>query len=308
MPSTRRTLVLVVAALLVALAGCGGAAPGGGDGAEAPREATAADGGAGAPDGGDGGDAAPTDAQAESGEPPAVQVRRAVVRTGHVALRVEEYDAARADLTAEVRALGGFVSDSGQEVHRRGNRTWTTGTVTYRVPSENFSAAVAGAKAAGEVRSSETSSKDVSDRLVDLEARLGNLRAQRERLRALYRNASDTGEVLEVERRLSEVQGRIERLEAQQRSLERRVALSTLTVRLAEPEPEVERASTEEGPPPLAERSAVAAFLASIDGVVVTVRALAVATAYLLPYLAVFGLPLGGAAVLVARYRNRDRE
>jgi hypothetical protein len=299
MPPTRRTLVPIVAALLVALAGCSGAAPGGG-GDEAPEaRQTVTESSAG--DGGDG--AKRTGTQAESGDGPAVQVRRAVVRTGHVRLRVEEYDAARTTLTAEMGALGGFVSDSSQEVHRRGNRTWTTGTVTYRVPSGNFSAAVARAKAAGEVRSSETSSEDVSDQLVDLEARLSNLRAQRERLRALYRNASDTGDVLEVEQRLSEVQGRIERLEAQKRSLERQVALSTLTVDLAEPEPDVERTSTEEAPP-LAERSALTALFASVDGVVTTLRALTVATAYLLPYLVVFGLPLGGVAVLVARYRD----
>jgi hypothetical protein len=298
MPPTRRTLVPIVAALLVALAGCGGAATAGG-GDEAPEARQTVTESAG--DGGDG--ARRTGTQAESGDGPAVQVRRAVVRTGHVRLRVEEYDAARTTLTAEMGALSGFVSDSSQEVHRRGNRTWTTGTVTYRVPSGNFSAAVARAKAAGEVRSSETSSEDVSDQLVDLEARLSNLRAQRERLRALYHNASDTGDVLEVEQRLSEVQGRIERLEAQKRSLERRVALSTLTVDLAEPEPDVERTSTEEAPP-LAERSALAALFASVDGVVTTLRALTVATAYLLPYLVVFGLPLGGVAVLVARYRD----
>jgi hypothetical protein len=301
MSSGRRTLLAVVLVVSVALAGCSGVG-GGGDGAE-PAGIEADD----APGDKDGatatGSTATADQTADSGGSSPVAVRRAVVRTGHVTLGVDRYGAARADLTGAARSLGGFASDSSQTVHRRGNRTWTTGTVTYRVPSENFSAFVARVKGTGTVRSSETDSTEVSDRLVDLKARLASLRAQRQRLRGLYSNASDTEDVLAVEDRLSSVQAEIERLEATQRSLQRRVALSTVTVELREPrsEPDPE---TGTGPPPLAERSPVTAFLASIGGAVTAAKALVVLGAYLAPYLLVFGLPIG--AVLALAYRRRD--
>ncbi|MFB6177986.1 MAG: DUF4349 domain-containing protein, partial [Halobaculum sp.] len=90
---------------------------------------------------------------------------------------------------------------------------------------------------------------------------------ERERLRELYRNASDTEAILAIERRLSEVQGKIERLKAQRKELRRRVALSTIRVELREPEPEPE-------PDPSGQQwydtPVVAAFLNSANGVVVT--------------------------------------
>jgi len=302
MSPNRRSLLTVGAVVLVALAGCGGAGLGGGGDADAAPTTAARDGGDGGADAG-----APAtgagDADEDGDTAPAVEVRRAVVRTGRIALEVDRYGAARANLTATSRSLGGFVSDSTQTVHRRENSTWTTGTITYRVPSENFSAFVARVKARGAVQSSETSSTDVSDRLVDLEARLANLRAQRERLRGLYRNASDTDDVLAVEDRLSAVQADIERLEARRQSLQRRVALSTVTVELREPRPDPEPETTA-GPPPLAERSPLTAFLASVDGAVTAAKAVIVVLAYLAPYLFVFGLPLG--AVVALAYRRRD--
>ncbi|MFB6304355.1 MAG: DUF4349 domain-containing protein, partial [Haloferacaceae archaeon] len=181
--------------------------------------------------------------------------------------------------------------------------TYVTGSVTLRVPRERFGAMMDRAEAAGTVQSSTVQSKDVTDQLVDIEARLENLRAQRERLRTLYERANDTEAVLEVQQRLSETQERIERLEAQKRSLERRVAYSTVRVELREERPEPGPEEIEQWyDVPL-----VGAFLESVNGVVVVVRAAAVLAAYALPYLLAFGLP---PALLVAvgyrRWRASD--
>jgi hypothetical protein len=314
MTATNHRWLALLIALLAVTAGCTGAG-GGGDssdghmsgssvefeGEDATRMAT------GTPVAestvGDGGDAgAGGDASGAVGDYNAQQfVGRKLILTGHVAIEIDDFDTERSDLTRTTQRYGGFVSDTRQEVHRVDNETWTEGLVVLRVPRENFTAVFETAQAEGELVNAERNSQDVTDQLVDIRARLDNLRAERDQLRELYQRANDTEDVLRVQERLSDVQGEIERLEARQQSLRERVALSTITVRLAEPRPEPDR--------PVPDRwydiPLVAAFFESVDGVVVTLRAIAVAGAYALPYLFAFGLPLAVAGYVVRRKRGR---
>jgi len=297
MVSNRNRVALAVTlALLAVTAGCAGAGlggSGGGDGGEALRN--------GGGDGGDGGLAEPAGGSDAGGDDASDQLptleQRRVIYTGNVVLEVADFEAARRNLTESVRDRGGFVSDARARLHDTDEATYRTGVVVLRVPRENFTALMARVEAGGTVLDSETSSQDVTDQLVDIRARLESLRTQRDRLRDLYAQANDTEAVLAVEERLSEVQTEIERLEARQASLERQVAFSTITVELREerPEPEVER---------WYDVGVVGAFLASVDGVGTTFRALSVGLAYSLPYLFVFGAPVGAVAVVWRRRRN----
>lgn len=295
MVERRLHLVLsLVLAGLVVLAGCGGAG-GGGDAGVArtePVERQAADGASGG--GGDAAAGAPTatPALAEDADTDGASKdfarQRSLIRTGRVELEVDDFEGAKTNLTAATESYGGFVSDSQRKLHRVDNETYVTGALELRVPRENFSALLTRVEAEGTVLAADTEVQDVTDQLVDLNARLDNLRAERDQLRTLYRRANDTEDVLAVQRRLSDVQEEIERLEARKQSLERRVALSTIRVELREPRPEPE-------PEPLEqwyEEPIVGAFLESVDGVVVTLRAMVVLGAYALPYILVFGLPL----------------
>ncbi len=314
---SKRTLSVVALVALVVLAGCGGAGSaggGGGDGGSAEEyeqatggagdrpEATGAPteepaveadtdgaGGDAADDGGGGSDAATDD--------------RAIIRTGTVVVEVADFESARSNLTTAARGYGGYVSDSREDRREIDNQTWTRGEVVLRVPSEDFDALVDDARALGEVESVETNSRDVTDQLVDIEARLENLRAERDRLRTLYQQANTTEDVLAVQRELSDVQREIERLEARQQSLQDRVAFSTLTVRLEEPRPTPDRVA----PDRWYDTPVVSAFLQSIDGVVVVARAIVVGFAYALPYLVAFGIPLALVSGVVVRYGRRFR-
>jgi hypothetical protein len=216
-----------------------------------------------------------------------------------VALRVDDFEAARANLTATVETRGGYVSDSVQRAHDVDGATWLTGRVVLRVPAENFSATMDAVEGEGAVLESRTSTRDVTEQVVDLEARLRNLRAERERLRTLYDRANTTEDVLAVERRLSEVQTEIERTEARLENLERRVAYSTITVELSEPRPD------RPAPDQWYDTPVVAAFLDSVHGVGVALRALVVAGAYAAPYLIVFLSPFVALGALLYRFRRR---
>ncbi|MGQ4555175.1 DUF4349 domain-containing protein [Halobellus sp. GM3] len=303
---SRRTLAALAVVALLLLAGCGatgsGSDAGGSAGgeyeqatnveADAPAQATGEP-----PERGDGGDASGgTDGSGD------VNIDdRAIIRTGTVAVEVESFESAESDLTATVERYGGYVSDSRQDRRQIGNETWIRGELVLRVPSEDFNALVNDTRALGEVQSVEVNSRDVTDQLVDIEARLDNLRAERDRLRELYQQANSTQDVLAVQRELSDVQGEIERLEARQQSLENQVAYSTLTVRLEEPRPTPGRVA----PDRWYDTPLLSAFMQSVDGVVVVARALVVGFAFALPYLIAFALPVVVVAGALWRYARR---
>ncbi len=295
----RRTLAVVGLVVLLALAGCSGfggpqsGGPDAGEPADGDAEAEQGDGG----NAGNGGDSRAAGANAAQLE---VQQRQ-LIRTGELRLRVNDTETAGEAVRALARDRDGFVTASNVEVHERHNATWRTARIVLRVPSEEFSAAVAEIESLGDVRSAETSTEDVTDQLVDIEARLSNLRAERDRLRELYEQANETEDVLAVQRELADVQQEIERLEARQQSLQRDVAYATITVELEERPPDAPEAEPE---PAWYDTGLVAAFLASVDGVATVVRALAVAAAYAAPYVVVFGTPVVAGVVAWRRVRG----
>jgi len=293
---------VALVAVLVVLAGCSGFG-GQGDSGSVDAGMERGDGGDGggdsAPPSGDGGGDGGSDSEQElggsgsadsqQGEP--AQLDRALIKTGQLTVEVENFSAARAAVTEEARALGGYVSASDATLHRSNNATWRTGYVEVRVPSTNFTTVFESTRGQGTVLSADSQTKDVTDQLVDLNARLENLRAQREQLRSLYETANTTDGLLSVQERLSNVQQEIERLEAKKRSLRDRVAFSTLRVELREPEPEPESDSDDEEPA-FHEQSPGAVFLSSVSDLVTFGRTVLIASVAALPWVLGLGVPL----------------
>jgi len=291
----------IAVVLLLLVAGCSGAAPGGED--------TGLSGGGGA--GGDGGAAEaagepePTavsndDAADRTGSAAVARDDRAIIRTGTISLTVDSYENASDRIASLARERGGYVATTERATHGEANRTWTSGRIIIRVPSESFGESFETVQTYGEVRESTADTQDVTDQLVDIEARLETLRAERDRLRELYEEANDTETVLRVSEKLSDVQTEIERLTARKRNLENRVAYSTITVELRERPPET---PTPTPSPGYADTGLGEAFLASVDGVVTAAKAFAVTVAYALPYLLAFGLPIGAVGFVALRRR-----
>ncbi|WP_276271988.1 DUF4349 domain-containing protein [Haloarcula litorea] len=291
MSTTTRVLAVATLLLLAGCAGMGSNAGGGGDGAQ--LSAGAADGGGArqqsadqAGDGGDGGGTAQADVAAQ---------QRSIIKRGHMVVEVENFSDSRAALAGQTRQYGGFVAGSSQRLHRTGNTTWTTGYVVLRVPSEDYGELQDDVADEGTVLSEETETEDVTDQLVDLEARLENLRERRSRLRTFYEEANGTEELLRIEEELSEVQGQIERLQAQKRSLERKVAYSTLRVELREPDPGPDQIRTQ-----YHEQSLTAVFLGSVTDVYIFGRSALVTLVAAAPWLGVLAVPAYGLRRLLS--------
>lgn len=288
MPSHKHAVMTVVVVCLVVLAGCSGAGGNADSGAS---------GGANVSGVSSGSDQSAGEGGASGQSQRATQVSQALIKTGHVRLDVENFSAAQRNLTRATRAAGGYVSASNQTTDTESGENVTSGALVLRVPSRNFSTLYDRVQTVGTVRNAGNNTTDVSGKLVDLRARLNNSRAQRDRLRALYENASDTEATLAVQKRLSTVQSRIERLEGQLSSLNDRVAYSTITVTYAESTPN-------EASERWYDTGVVDALLSSVGGVITAIRAIVVGLAYVAPYLVAFGIPI--ALVGYAVYRRRD--
>jgi len=113
--------------------------------------------------------------------------------------------------------LGGYLSQK------------TDHEVTIRVPRAHFDEALKKVEASGDVVHREISAQDVTDEFVDLESRLRNARAMRDRLQQLLSKAA-VKEALEIEKELGRITGDIEVMEGKLKLLRDRIGYSTITV------------------------------------------------------------------------------
>lgn len=156
----------------------------------------------------------------------------AVIRTATLRIVAKEFNLVRPAVEAIVSQAGGFIDQM--------TLTGDTSTAralqgTLRVPGDRMTDALARLRQVGQVVEDTQGSEDVTDQIVDLDARLGSARATEQRLTELLRNRTGKlSDVLEVERELARVRLDIERLDAEKTNTARRVTYATITLNIAE--------------------------------------------------------------------------
>ncbi len=164
-------------------------------------------------------------------------VGRDVVVRGTLTVSTEDVTgAARAAADATVR-LGGYVEQESTEPAGDGPTGEGPAGVqlTLRVPTAEFAGLRDEISALGDEESRSMSSEDVTDQVLDVEARLATQRASVERVRALLAQATDLSEVVAVEAELTRRQAELESLQARSDALASSVRLATLVVHVVEP-------------------------------------------------------------------------
>jgi Domain of unknown function (DUF4349) len=182
-----------------------------------------------------------------------------IVKTGTMTIQADDVGAALLKARADVIRLGGYIS--GSEQSRNGDSI--TASVTYRFPSDRWEDVLDAIKARGELKDEKTDSLEVTGQVVDLDARIANLRATERALQAIMQKATRIPDILEVQNQLTTVQGQIEELAAQVARLRDQAALSTLTVIFQTPPAPVVK-ETSQGWSPGAEFDRAVALLLSI--------------------------------------------
>jgi hypothetical protein len=194
-----------------------------------------------------------------------------IIRTARLQIVVKDFAAARASVEALVAQANGFVDhmtvtgDTSEVRTLRG---------TLRIPGDRLADALARLRDMGQVTEDTQGSQDVTDQLVDLDARLASARATELRLTQLLRERTGRlSDVLEVERELTRVRLDIERLDAEKANLGRRVSYATIDLAISE-----ERKISLDGPLSLSTRIRVAAA----DGQEAAFESVALAMLFLL--------------------------
>ncbi|MFQ5398020.1 MAG: DUF4349 domain-containing protein [Anaerolineae bacterium] len=155
---------------------------------------------------------------------------RLIIRTGNLAIVVEDTEETIQAITQLVEENGGWVVSS--SVYQF-NSTAKTGEITVRIPAEGFNSAVEAIKGmALEVTSESSSGEDVTDEYVDLNSRLANLEATAARVRNFLDESKNVEEALAVNAELSRLESEIEVIKGRMQYLSQSAAFSTLTISL----------------------------------------------------------------------------
>ena len=159
------------------------------------------------------------------------QSARKLIVESWMSLEVTNIDATVRQVESLAGQSGGWVESS--EVY--GEAGYRSATVRIRMPADRLSNGLDSLRGMGRVTDEGVSSTDVTERLIDNEARLTAWYAQEERLVTLLENAPTVEDIIQIEQRIAEVRSDIEHVEASQRDLTGRVATSLITVNLRLP-------------------------------------------------------------------------
>jgi len=162
--------------------------------------------------------------------------RPQLIRTGSMSLLVPDVEHAIAQLTSMAQLqFGDVVSLDDQTPSAAGLRH--TAEVQLSVPADRFDDTMTSLAKLGAVQSRAINAENVSDQIVDAQARLRNLRhTEADMLRILDRSGK-IPDVLDVTQQIAQVREQIEQLDAQLQSMQHRVAYSTISISLEDEKP-----------------------------------------------------------------------
>jgi virulence-associated protein VapD len=165
-----------------------------------------------------------------------------------------------------------------------------SGQVTFRVPVDAFESVLRELKGLGTYRGEESSTEDVTNQYIDLNAQLAAWRAQERVYLRLLDRARSVTDVIAVQNQLQQVQSNIERLQGQVNYLEDQSSFSTIVLHVSEP-----GAAGPAAPP---SGRLARAWATAVNGLGVMAAAVLVGVVWLTPLVVVAGLVLLGLRAL----------
>jgi hypothetical protein len=150
---------------------------------------------------------------------------RALIRQSSITITVQ-------DLVEATRRIRDITAAAGGTVFNASISKGAYATFTLRVPANELDTTLDALAGLGEEEERAISATDVTDRLTDLEAQLGNKKALRNRLRKLLDRTTTIEDALSIEKELSRLQTEIDTLAARLNRTRSAVAMSSIQVRL----------------------------------------------------------------------------
>ncbi|GAA5197752.1 hypothetical protein GCM10023322_69640 [Rugosimonospora acidiphila] len=222
-------------------------------------------------------------------------IQRSIIYTGSITVRVDSVDAAAAQLTTMAAAAGGFVGGDTRNL----DAGHSTATLVLRIPAAKFGGVLddIGDRLDGHEVSRKVTSDDVTETVIDLDARIQSQQASVDRVRALLAKAQSLSDITSIESQLTQRESDLESLEARKRDLADLTTLSTVTVSLLGPEAAVAK------PEPKPEGGFWAGLTGGWHAFAGALRVLLLILGAVLPFAVVLGIP----ALVVLWLRRRRR-
>jgi hypothetical protein len=229
------------------------------------------------------------------GAPALPPQQRAVIYTGTMVVTVADVVQAADAAGALAVATGGNVAADRRTLDGDNSQA----DLTLQVPSGDFSSTLDKLSQLGTEQTRAVSTQDVTDQLVDLQARLATQRASVDRVRALFAKATTVSDIVTIESELAKREADLDSLEQRLAALSGQVALSTINLTLRA-KPAAPAPSPAHGGLLYGLRSGWSAFLVS-GKVFLTVAG------WLAPWLVIIGIPVWLIVYVIRHRRRRTR-
>lgn len=136
------------------------------------------------------------------------------------------------DVGSVINKITALTVQSGGYIESKSESTEKTADLRLRIPVQKFKEMIGSLESLGTVDFRRINREDVTEQYIDVEARLKNKIALRDRLKQLLEKASNVKDILSIESELSRVQSDIDSMEGKIKSLKGQVDLATLDVSL----------------------------------------------------------------------------
>ncbi|HWA72566.1 MAG TPA: DUF4349 domain-containing protein [Polyangiaceae bacterium] len=236
-------------------------------------------------------------AKADGTQPNLLTTARKIIRSAELSLEVESPARAQSELTTIVERLGGYVASSERELGGdEGERDGSRVNLVVRVPSDKLGTALTRLEQLGRGAMNERlSSEDVTDEVIDLDARIANQKRLEAQLGTLLSQANTVEAALRVHKELAAVRTEIDRMAGRRQFLEKETDFAKISLTLSALRPVVGVSLAEFG---VSLRRAAADSVAVAAAVLFGgLRLLGV----LLPLAVLLGLPAWGLMRLLRR-------
>lgn len=172
----------------------------------------------------------------EAPAPAPVPGERQIARTANISLVVADVAKASVELRRVAESVNGLVTSENISLPADDDESGGYAEAVVSVPADRLDESLTLIGGLGEVRQRSVQSVDVTDSVLDVDARVKTMRESIARLQDLMERAGSVAEIAAVEAELSQRQADLESLLAQQKNLQDRVAMSPITVALYPPE------------------------------------------------------------------------
>ncbi len=154
-----------------------------------------------------------------------------IIHTAQITLSTKDFEKTRAGVEDTLKRHNGYVGQMNVTTPTGGARTLNA---TLRVPASQLESTLAELKTLGRVEAESQGGEEVTQRYVDLEARLANARNSEVRLTQILQRAGKLSDVLAVEEQIETVRGEIEQMQAEKKTLSNQIDFATLTATVTE--------------------------------------------------------------------------